>query len=443
MPTERELRLRNRNSTKEVPDTITTTSPTTVKMVTFALTPGQLNPGTFLDYSSKQGHQMFTSATTALPVLFTGNPNDINTFSEKVMDRAQVAGWGTGAGNILDVPNIAGTKTYNIIHQYGCLTMEDVRAHASTYMANDVRTAQNQVQMYHAIMNSLTSEAHLKIITETDKYTVNGTPIGTALFKCLMQKTIIDTKSTTNHLRQELTTLDAYIATVNSDIPKFNNHVKIARSALVARGERTDDLMIQLFRAYAAVTDRTFVQYIQSHKDRYDDNETYSEDGIMTLALNKYENLRREGRWNAPTPEQSQIVALTATMAKIKDDNLKLSDKLTKSSTGRQQAQAKENKPKAAKKNSKTATQKYIPEAWMKVPPKSKTHKEKEYHWCPKHKAWGRHKPTQCRKTDATPIASQALSGTGNNNPPATDTEAYTAAFSQFMQRAEEALHQE
>jgi hypothetical protein len=43
----------------------------------------------------------------------------------------------------------------------------------------------------------------------------------------------------------------------------------------------------------------------------------------MTLALNKYEMLKKQDAWNAKSIEQEQIVTLSAELQKIKDANLK------------------------------------------------------------------------------------------------------------------------
>ena len=60
---------------------------------------------------------------------------------------------------------------------------------------------------------------------------------------------------------------------------------------------------------------------------------------------------------------------------------------------------------KDQKKANKKGKGKFKPEdkpAWMRTPPKdgekhSKTVKGKEYHWCPHHESWTRHKPSECK----------------------------------------------
>ena len=60
--------------------------------------------------------------------------------------------------------------------------------------------------MYHYISYFVTEAAHLKIVTELQKYTVQVTPMGELLFKLMTQKAVIDTRATDYHLREKSTT---------------------------------------------------------------------------------------------------------------------------------------------------------------------------------------------------------------------------------------------
>mmetsp|Transcript_26511 Transcript_26511/g.47908 ORF Transcript_26511/g.47908 Transcript_26511/m.47908 type:complete len:172 (+) Transcript_26511:524-1039(+) len=61
-----------------------------------------------------------------------------------------------------------------------------------------------------------------------------------------MQKAIIDTRATSSLLRENLSSLDTYMATIKSNIEEFNEYVKQNYEGLLARGERCDDIMINL-----------------------------------------------------------------------------------------------------------------------------------------------------------------------------------------------------
>ena len=75
------------------------------------------------------------------------------------------------------------------------------------YTGNQTRQDQNYVQMYYLISNFIAESAHLNIVDETHKYTVQITLMGELLFKLLAQKIVIGTKSTSSHLRKASLTL--------------------------------------------------------------------------------------------------------------------------------------------------------------------------------------------------------------------------------------------
>ena len=54
------------------------------------------------------------------------------------------------------------------------------------------------------------------------------------------------------------------MSTVNSNIENFNQYLKLKMDKLKARGDLTDDLMINLFKAYHVASDCEFVSYIKT-----------------------------------------------------------------------------------------------------------------------------------------------------------------------------------
>ena len=55
----------------------------------------------------------------------------------------------------------------------------------------------------------------------------------------------IDTRSTVSHLRETMSRLDKYIVTVDYDIETFNQYVAAQRSALLARVETSNELLVK------------------------------------------------------------------------------------------------------------------------------------------------------------------------------------------------------
>eukprot|EP00957_Ditylum_brightwellii_P040292 3049030-Ditylum_brightwellii.AAC.1 len=115
------------------------------------------------------------------------------------------------------------------------------------------------MQMFHCIKKSLSETAKLKVLAKSEHYTIAGNPVGELLFKLLMTKVVMDTRAMALHLRENLTNLDLYMATVNSNIEFFNQYIKQNQEGLKARGESTDNLMTNLFKAYLVSSDGNFV----------------------------------------------------------------------------------------------------------------------------------------------------------------------------------------
>ena len=103
----------------------------------------------------------------------------------------------------------------------------------------------------------------------------------------------------TNYFCENLSSLDTYMATINSDIVEFNKYVKLNQDGLTAHGEGCNNLMVNLFKGYATATDDVFVKYITDHKTKYDDGEDYTPERLMQLVLNKYINLTHNKQWGA------------------------------------------------------------------------------------------------------------------------------------------------
>ena len=207
--------------------------------------------------------------------------------------------------------------------------MELIQEDAAIYIDTESRRAQNSNQMYVCIMGSLTDAGRAKLLTRTNLYTRNNVSSGPLLFKVLMMMATVDTVATISHIRLSLSNLDNYMTTVKDDIEKFNQYVRQQRQDLLARGQRSDDLFVNLFKGYLNCSDRNFTEYILRKKDIYEEGGNVTVDTLMHDALNKYKNIKLEGKWNSLTPEQEKLLTLTAEFQELKDKNLKLSKGLT------------------------------------------------------------------------------------------------------------------
>ena len=305
-------------------------------------------------------------------------------------------------------------------------------------MDNDSRKTQNNSQMYCAIMNSLAEECSNKLINLPSEYTIG---IGTARFisvillhKALMQKAMVDTRSTSSNFRTNLSSLDTYMPTVNSDIEKFNLYVSTCINESIARGETSEDLLDNLFKGYKVACDKTFVKYIEQKETDYFDGVDITPDSLMMRTENKYAALVERGSWGGMSEEQKQIIALTSTVTSLKNSmKLKKTPKKPKKSNNSENKNGKEEKRKKKKKNNNKEW------AWKAVQPKigePKTKKVKgmQYHWCPFHESWTIHTANQCNKNpdkvrDNAPTSNPKADG---NNV------SFSASVSNIMDQLEE-----
>ena len=286
--------------------------------VVFARTPGELAANDILDYSTKEGKNSFKVAIKELSISkYDGKSAGINQFHEKLLRRAQECGWNQGAGNIISINGI------NAISQYGRITVDDIRVNANLYVNNDSRQTQNNDQMYRCIMNSITEECGNMIINRPSEYSVtmgNQSYVSAILLhKALIQKAIVDTRSTSSNFRTNLSSLDSYMPLVNSNISKFNEYVSTCIQGLEARGETSEDLLDNLFKGYKVAADKKFVRYIEQKETDYFDGADITPDNLMLLAENKYAARVERHTWGGKSEEQKQIIALTTTVTTLQN----------------------------------------------------------------------------------------------------------------------------
>jgi hypothetical protein len=75
--------------------------------------------------------------------------------------------------------------------------------------------------------------------------------------------------------------------TVDSNISKFNQYVKLLVQSLTARNQKTSDLLINLFKGYGAVSDKVFRTWLMRKQDNHEEGEELTPDELMIAAKNK------------------------------------------------------------------------------------------------------------------------------------------------------------
>ena len=374
--------------------------------IPFALAPGLAITG-LLDFSTKEHSKIFENATKPMDPKFDLQAKNMHVFIGQIRDRANLYGY----KNILTIPITRnGTQTnLNLLDHYGEIPLSSIKAQATTSWINaSNRDTQNAFMLFNLLKESLTPEAKSVIQNLTTQYYIDGKPDGPLLFKTIIMKAHVDTRATSTVIRMNLSSLDAYILTVNSNITTFNEYVRAQVYSLAARGEETQDLLVNLFKAYAAASDQSFKTYINDHQNRYDDGEELTSDELMLKAENKYKALVERNQWNMKSKEEEQIVALNAELKEFKKlqftkkkDNSKNKDKRNdKKKNGKGKGKGKDNKK----------------DEWKLVSPKAGQSQTKviegtTWHWCPHHKRWVQHKPSECRlkSQESPPTAAKTV----------------------------------
>ena len=343
-----------------------------------------------IDYSTRMGERLYQAATAKVDeVRYDGSAEGLFPMIGLVKERARKFGWDQG---IMMIPGAAGGAPRYLLDHYGSIPISDIRTYEAGYIAQQTRDAQDTYLMYECIMNSLSPEAKAKINIWRDDFWVGGFPSGNLLMKVVIRECHLDTNATVAAIRQRLSSLDTYLPTIDYDIGKMNMYVKTLLDQLAARGETSTDMLSNLFTGYLAAKDRNFVAYIDKKLELYEEGTSINANQLMLWARQKYDLLKDKGTWNAPTPEEDKILALTV-------QEFKMSEKLkARKPKGDKQVQAKG-------ENNKNKSMKPKPE-WFETEPAdpSKPIKwnDKQWHWCGtktggKCESFVRHKPEDCR----------------------------------------------
>jgi len=359
----------------------------------FALAPAFVNPDV-LNYSEQAASKLFKSAVEPLSIKFDCSPENLQLFLDQARDKAIVYDW----LNILSIPlggDVAATK--DLIESYGEISYQDVCNHALTYMHEDVREAQDSFMMYQCLMNTLTENAQKQVRSRGNvhPFTFGGRGSGPVLLKVIIMVSHVDTRATITSVRTKLSSLDQAMRNHDSNIELFDDYVISLINKLQARGEQTQDLLVNLFKGYKACKDAEFVDYIKKKEDLYEEGGQVEYQQLMDWALNKYKTRKESDQWCQRTSEEETIIALQAQVKSL------ISSQKKQDTSGRS-AGRKDQKKSIKKSKGKARYQMEDKPAWMKKPPiegekQSKTVEGKEYHWCPHHGSWTRHKPSECR----------------------------------------------
>jgi hypothetical protein len=283
--------------------------------VAFALSPA-LATITLINYGTVEGIKLYGRAWAPLDNLFNGDSASLRLFLYKVQTRATQSGWTA----ILQISNQAG-QVFDFIENYGQITIAAIRVQATALEAANSRNTQNSSQMYAFLITSINDELLGKVMSQKEQYTsVGGFQDGPSLLKLIVTILHVDTRAQAGYIRQCLARLSITVLTAeyNCDIQKLNEHVIVLEEGLTARGETSQDTMMNVQAAYMVCKDADFVRHAKDEYARWEQGANMSLKEYTNSCLLKYKTLIMKGVWEAPSPEQEQIIALTAAVSSLK-----------------------------------------------------------------------------------------------------------------------------
>ena len=140
----------------------------------FALGPGRSHA--VLDYDDPNtgatATKLYNKAISPLEEKFDGDADNLAVFLASVRDRARRFNW----HRLITVPIDDGT-TRNILTHYGQVSLENTRAHATTYVNTPTRDAQDNDMFYYFLADSLTNEFRATVLLYSEVYTVTNVPV--------------------------------------------------------------------------------------------------------------------------------------------------------------------------------------------------------------------------------------------------------------------------
>jgi hypothetical protein len=106
---------------------------------------------------------------------------------------------------------------------------------------------------------------------------------------------------------------------LNSDVHEINTWINNQVESLTLRGEVSNELMTNIFKAYRLVQDKEFVHYVAGLETQYKDGRIDMDaDKLMMVGHQKFKSLGLAEVWEAPVIKKSDIVAL----ATVTEDKL-------------------------------------------------------------------------------------------------------------------------
>ena len=209
---------------------------------------------------------------------------------------------------------------------------------------------------------------------------------GPTMLKLLITSVNPSTRVGVDDIKKEIQ--NARLAKYNHDVKKMLDDMNRKYLDVLRQGHTHDSYMMHLFDALLTSKNDSFVGFIQRKKDDWEIGGTETPTTLISLAVQKYNNMKKQNTWNQTNPKDAKIMALTTKLQKLENQ---VACYAVSSGTHQDKSNAKGGKSSGG-----------IDKWRMKNVGQSKTVNGVQYWWCPHHKLPGQfdglyvqHKPSE------------------------------------------------
>jgi hypothetical protein len=200
--------------------------------VVFADTPQMLGVDDLINYSTKRGQLIYDHRCAALDDKALTNgfnmiPNETIVFVEALQCHADSMGWTKGTKQITTFTNCDG-KSIGIIKNYGQIDEATLKIACEQFCKvgeadSQTHAKQNNTMMSNRLLNLLSMEAKVRLLTYCKDYTFDGVEYAPLMYKVIMRLVTIDLIATAQTLWDNLQNLGVFAARVSGNIDKINS----------------------------------------------------------------------------------------------------------------------------------------------------------------------------------------------------------------------------
>ena len=143
----------------------------------------------------------------------------------------------------------------NLLTHYGQVSIDNMHAHAASYIGTQTRNVQDNNMFYCFIMDLLTPTFHAQLLFHSNIYLMNGTATASIMIKQIIILTHINSPAAAQHMREMLIESKKKHIFLQGDISAFNTWVCTQMDLLHSRDQEAVYLLHYLWKAYKVAPD--------------------------------------------------------------------------------------------------------------------------------------------------------------------------------------------